>query len=104
MTGARGWPMVPADMAEVRQRGDAASALLRREARAARGRLGLPLGLGLAQVTIGIAQAWLIAGLIAKLLGYGAAGLEMTPELTASMPVSIRSLIRSARFRSRVKT
>jgi ATP-binding cassette subfamily C protein CydD len=74
MTGARGWPMVRADMAEVRQGGDAASALLRREARAARGRLGLPLGLGLAQVILGIAQAWLIAGLIAKLLGYGAAG------------------------------
>ncbi|MDP3418136.1 thiol reductant ABC exporter subunit CydD [Falsiroseomonas sp.] len=34
----------------------------------------VPLGLGVAQVVVGIAQAWLIAGLIATLLGFGAAG------------------------------
>ncbi|MBU8537776.1 thiol reductant ABC exporter subunit CydD [Falsiroseomonas tokyonensis] len=61
-------------MTRARQGGDAASALLQREARAARGRLGLPVGLGLAQILIGIAQAWLVAGLIAGLLGFGAAG------------------------------
>ncbi|WP_439595204.1 thiol reductant ABC exporter subunit CydD [Falsiroseomonas sp.] len=61
-------------MTRARQGGDAASALLQREARAARGRLGLPVALGLAQILIGIAQAWLIAGLIATLLGFGAAG------------------------------
>ncbi len=61
-------------MPRVRQGGDAASALLQREARAARKRLRLPLGLGVAQVLVGIAQAWLIAGLIATLLGFGAAG------------------------------
>jgi ATP-binding cassette subfamily C protein CydD len=52
----------------------ASEALLRREARAARARLALPLALGVAQVAAGIAQAWLIASLIAALLGFGAAG------------------------------
>lgn len=61
-------------MSQAKQRDDAASALLRREARAARGRLGLPVGLGLAQILVGIAQAWLIAGLIATLLGFANAG------------------------------
>ncbi|NKC33339.1 thiol reductant ABC exporter subunit CydD [Falsiroseomonas selenitidurans] len=61
-------------MARSKQGGDAASALLQREARAARGRLGLPLALGVAQIVLGIAQAWVIAGLIAGLLGHGAAG------------------------------
>jgi ATP-binding cassette subfamily C protein CydD len=52
----------------------AARALLGREARLARGRLALPLALGLGQVAIGIAQAWIFAKLIASLLGYGIAG------------------------------
>lgn len=51
----------------------AAAAVLAREAKAARGRLGPPLALGVAQVAVGIAQAWLIAGLIAALLGFGEA-------------------------------
>jgi ATP-binding cassette subfamily C protein CydD len=52
----------------------AAEALLRREARRARARLALPLALGVAQVLSGIAQAFLIARLIAALLGFGDAG------------------------------
>ncbi|WP_270937879.1 thiol reductant ABC exporter subunit CydD [Falsiroseomonas oryzae] len=59
----------------------AAEALLRREARRARARLALPLGLGLAQVAAGIAQAYLIALLLAALLGFGSAGW---PELGAA--------------------
>jgi ATP-binding cassette subfamily C protein CydD len=51
-----------------------AEALLRREARRARVRLALPLLLGLGQVAAGVAQALLIAMLIAALLGYGSAG------------------------------
>ena len=52
----------------------AAEELLRREAKAARARLALPLALGVAQVASGIAQAWLMASLLATLLGFGAAG------------------------------
>jgi len=52
----------------------AAEALLRREVRGARARLALPLALGTAQVLAGIASAWLIAALLARLLGFGAAG------------------------------
>ena len=52
----------------------AAQLLLRREARQARARLALPLGLGLAQVACGIAQALLIGRLLAALLGFGSAG------------------------------
>ncbi|HZF76340.1 MAG TPA: thiol reductant ABC exporter subunit CydD [Acetobacteraceae bacterium] len=52
----------------------AARALLRREARLARARLLLPLALGIGQVAIGIAQAWLIAVMLAALLGFGEAG------------------------------
>ncbi|MGG5819867.1 thiol reductant ABC exporter subunit CydD [Falsiroseomonas sp. HW251] len=52
----------------------AAAAVLAREAKEARGRLGLPLALGIAQVAVGITQAWLIATLLAALLGFGAAG------------------------------
>ncbi|MGG5809581.1 thiol reductant ABC exporter subunit CydD [Falsiroseomonas sp. CW058] len=62
-------------MARHGQPGDgAARALLQREARLARARLALPLALGIGQVAIGIAQAWLFAALIASLLGHGAAG------------------------------
>ncbi len=52
----------------------AARALLGEEARRARTRLALPFALGVAQVTAGIAQAMLIARLIATLLGFGEAG------------------------------
>jgi ATP-binding cassette subfamily C protein CydD len=52
----------------------ASEALLRREAKVARAQLALPLALGIAQVAAGIAQAWLIASLLAALLGHGAAG------------------------------
>lgn len=52
----------------------AAEALLRREVGEARARLALPLALGLAQVLTGIAAAWLLALLLARLLGFGAAG------------------------------
>jgi ATP-binding cassette subfamily C protein CydD len=59
----------------------AAAAVLAREAKEARGRLTLPLGLGIAQVAVGIAQAWLIATLLATLLGFGDAGW---PDLAAA--------------------
>jgi ATP-binding cassette subfamily C protein CydD len=52
----------------------AAEALLRREMRSARARLALPLALGTAQVLAGIASAWLVAALLARLLGFGGAG------------------------------
>ncbi|WP_137176590.1 thiol reductant ABC exporter subunit CydD [Roseomonas sp. AR75] len=52
----------------------AADELLRREARQARGRLLLPLALGVAQVLAGIAQALLFAMLVGSLLGFGEAG------------------------------
>jgi ATP-binding cassette subfamily C protein CydD len=52
----------------------AARALLAREARRARTRLALPLGLGLAGVAAGIAQALLFAKLLAGLLGLAPAG------------------------------
>jgi len=58
----------------VKESDRAADALLRREAREARGRLALPLALGLAQVAAGIAQALIFAMLLAALLGFGAAG------------------------------
>jgi len=74
MTGRAACPILRPDMPRARPGGDAASALLQREARAARGRLRVPVGLGVAQVAVGIAQAWLIAGLIATLLGLGESG------------------------------
>jgi ATP-binding cassette subfamily C protein CydD len=74
VTKAEGWLIVRPDMPRAKQGEDAASALLQREARAARKRLGLPVGLGVAQISIGIAQAWLIATLIATLIGHGSAG------------------------------
>lgn len=52
----------------------AARAMLQREARAGRRRLALPVLLGLAGVACGIAQAWLVARLLATLLGQGNAG------------------------------
>lgn len=61
-------------MGRVRQGEGAAGALLRREARAARAHLAVPLVLGIGQVAVGIGQAWLVALLIARLLGIGNAG------------------------------
>ncbi len=52
----------------------AAEALLRREVGQTRAHLALPLGLGVAQVLTGIAAAWLLALLLARLLGFGEAG------------------------------
>ena len=49
-------------------------ALLAREARAGRGRILTIVALGLALVLAGIAQAWLVARLLAALLGAGGAG------------------------------
>jgi ATP-binding cassette subfamily C protein CydD len=69
-------------MARQGQEGDgAARAFLAREARAARAQLLAPLALGLAQVAVGIGSAWLIARIIAALLGFGTAGW---PELGAA--------------------
>jgi ATP-binding cassette subfamily C protein CydD len=59
----------------------AAQRLLAAEARAARGRLALPVALGLAGVGCGIAQAWLLARLLGTLLGQDSAGW---PELAAA--------------------
>ena len=67
---------------------DAAGALLSREARAARAHLALPVALGVGQVAIGIAQAWLIASLLAGLLGFGAAGWG---ELAAAAALALLS-------------
>ncbi len=61
-------------MTRAKRGNDAAGALLQREARAARRRLAVPVALGIAQVAAGIAQAWLFAQLIARLLGIGEAG------------------------------
>lgn len=52
----------------------ASDALLRREVRRARAQLARSLALGVALAATGIAQAWLVAQLIATLLGFGAAG------------------------------
>jgi ATP-binding cassette subfamily C protein CydD len=51
----------------------AAQALLRQEARSARAHLAWPLAIGVAQVLAGIGQAFLIARLLAGLLGFGPA-------------------------------
>ena len=82
MTATRRWPKVRPDMSRaVSETDHAAEALLRREAKEARARLALPLTLGLSQVATGIAQALLIARLVASLLGFGTAGW---PELGAA--------------------
>ncbi len=52
----------------------AARALLRRESRALRGPVLRPVLLGLAASACGIAGAWMMAGLLARLLGHGGAG------------------------------
>ncbi|NGM18955.1 thiol reductant ABC exporter subunit CydD [Roseomonas stagni] len=75
-------------MGRVRQGEGAAGALLRREARAARAHLAVPLVLGIGQVAAGIGQAWLIALLIARLLGIGEAGWN---ELAAAGALALLS-------------
>ncbi|MBX9593911.1 MAG: thiol reductant ABC exporter subunit CydD [Roseomonas sp.] len=75
-------------MARVRQGEGAAGALLRREARAARAHLAVPLVLGIGQVAVGIGQAWLVALLIARLLGIGDAGWH---ELAAAGALALLS-------------
>lgn len=52
---------------------DPARALLSAAAREGRAALLVPILLGLAAATAGIAQAWLVAGLLTALLGYGPA-------------------------------
>lgn len=54
--------------------GRAASAWLRKEARAHRSRVALPVALGLAATLCGVGLAWLIARLLATLLGFAAGG------------------------------
>lgn len=54
--------------------GRAASAWLRKEARAHRARLLLPVALGLASTLCGVGLAWLIARLLATLLGFAGGG------------------------------
>jgi ATP-binding cassette subfamily C protein CydD len=75
-------------MARRTQGADGAGALLTREARRARAGLALPVALGLGQVAIGIAQAWLIALLLAALLGFGSAGWG---ELAAAAALTLLS-------------
>ncbi|RAI58390.1 thiol reductant ABC exporter subunit CydD [Roseicella frigidaeris] len=55
-------------------RDDAARALLRRESRALRRQVGLPILLGLGGLLAAMAGAWLVARLLAGLLGHGEAG------------------------------
>ena len=66
----------------------AAAAVLAREAKEARGRLALPLALGVVQILAGIAQALLIATLLAALLGFGEAGW---PQLGAAAALAALS-------------
>jgi ATP-binding cassette, subfamily C, bacterial CydD len=60
--------------------------LLRRESRALRGRLLLPVLLGLGAVACGIGGAWLAARLVAALLGHGEAGAA---ELAAAVALAL---------------
>ncbi len=55
-------------------RDEAARALLKREARALRGAVRIPVLLGLAGILCGLAGAWLLATLLATILGQGEAG------------------------------
>lgn len=58
--------------------GDGARLLLAREQRAARPLLLRAVAIGAGLVVVGITEAWLVAAMLARLLGFGAAGL---PEL-----------------------
>ncbi len=63
-----------------------AAQLLKREARAMRGRVAAPVLLGLAGIGCGIAQAWLLARLLGTLLGRDAAGWQ---ELAAAAGLAV---------------
>jgi ATP-binding cassette, subfamily C, bacterial CydD len=67
-------------------RDEAARALLRREARALGAAVRIPVLLGLAGLLSGIALAWLVARLLAAVLGHGAAGWE---ELAAAAALAL---------------
>jgi len=67
-------------------RDKAARALLRREARALRGPVLAPVLFGIAAILSGIAGAWLVALLLAALLGHGNAG---TGTLAAAAALSV---------------
>ncbi|HEY4252599.1 MAG TPA: thiol reductant ABC exporter subunit CydD [Roseomonas sp.] len=63
-----------------------ARALLAREQRAARPLLLRAVAIGAGLVAVGIAEAWLVAALLARLLGFGAAGL---PELLLAAALAL---------------
>jgi ATP-binding cassette subfamily C protein CydD len=67
-------------------RDGAARALLRRESRALRRQVLLPILLGLAALVVAIAGAWLVARLLAALLGHPGAGW---PELAAAVALAL---------------
>ena len=67
-------------------RDGAARALLRRESRALRRQVLLPILLGLCALVAAIAGAWLVARLLAALLGHGGAGW---PELAAAAALAL---------------
>ncbi|TDH62814.1 thiol reductant ABC exporter subunit CydD [Dankookia rubra] len=67
-------------------RDGAARALLRRESRALRRQVLLPILLGLGALVVAIAGAWLVARLLAALLGHGGAGW---PELAAAAALAL---------------
>ncbi|MBW8269542.1 thiol reductant ABC exporter subunit CydD [Caldovatus aquaticus] len=81
--------MAPPDAAADHTADTAARRLLARAARASRGRLALPVALGLAATLAAIAQAWLIARLLAALLGLGPAGWA---ELAGAAALALLSL------------
>ncbi len=64
----------------------AARALLRRESRALRGHVLLPVMLGVAATLCALGIAWLAASLLAALLGFGTAGW---PELAAAAALAL---------------
>jgi ATP-binding cassette subfamily C protein CydD len=68
------------------RQGEGARALLAQEQRAARPLLLRAVGIGTALVAVGIAEAWLVAALLARLLGFGAAGL---PELLLAASLAL---------------
>src|SRR4051794_29125297 len=67
-------------------RGGAGRALLRRETRALRRQVLLPILLGLAALAAAIGGAWLVARLLAALLGHPGAGW---PELAAAAALAL---------------
>ncbi|WP_254453530.1 ABC transporter transmembrane domain-containing protein [Siccirubricoccus sp. G192] len=65
---------------------EGARALLRRESRMLRGHVLRPVLLGIAALGCGLAGAWLVAGLLAALLGHGGASW---PELAAAAALAL---------------